>query len=130
MLFAKSKLLRAQERTARKRNVDNSGYSASAGQRKSKWVSLPDELKYGDLCIFCKKSDGVLHNCATLGLDKTLREQAEALQDTDLLATIADEDLIGIEAKYHKNYVWMHSAIGTEVTNDPWLHYHIQLINH
>ena len=54
------------------------------------------------MCIFCKKSDGVLHNCATLGLDKMLREQAAALQDTDLLATIADGDLVAIEAKYHK----------------------------
>ena len=102
LLFAKSKLLRAQERKTRKRNVDQSGDSASAGQRKSKRVSLPNELKCGDLCIFCKKSDGVLHSCATLGLDKTLREQAEALQDTDLLATIADGDFIAIEIKYHK----------------------------
>ena len=40
----------------------------------------------------------MLHSCANLGLDKTQR----TLQDTDLLATIADGDLIGIEAMYHK----------------------------
>jgi len=101
LLFAKSKLLRAEEINARKRNVDHSGDGASTVQRKSKRVSVPDKLKC-DTCIFCKKSDGVLHSCATLELDKTLREQAQALQDTDLLATIAGGDLVAIEAKYHK----------------------------
>ena len=105
LLFSNSKLLRAQERNERKRNVEHSGDGSSAGQRKSRRGSLPDEFKSGNvinMCIFCKKSDDVLHSCETLELDKTLREQAEAMQDTDLLATIAGGDLVAIEAKYHK----------------------------
>lgn len=102
LLFAKSKLLRAQERNARKRIVDHSGDDVSTGQRKSKRVSRSDEVMGCNMCIFCKKSDGILHKCETLELDKTLREQATELQDTDLLATIADGDLVAIEAKYHK----------------------------
>lgn len=102
LLFANLKLLRAQGRNTRKRTVDQSGDGVSTEQRKSKRVSQTDEPKGCNMCIFCKKSDGLLHNCVTLGLDKTLREQAAALQDTDLLATIADGDLVDIEAKYHK----------------------------
>lgn len=101
LLFANSKLLRAQGRNARKTSVDQSGDGVSTEQRKSNRVSLTDEPKGCNMCIFCKKSNGLLHNCATLGLDKTLREQAATLQDTDLLA-ITDGDLVAIEAKYHK----------------------------
>lgn len=79
LLFAKSKLLRAQERNARKRIVDHSGEDVSTGQRKSKRVSRSDEVMGCNMCIFCKKSDGILHKCETLELEKTLREQATEL---------------------------------------------------
>jgi len=68
LLFSNSKLLRAQERNERKRNVEHSGEGSNAGQRKSRRGSLPDEFKSGNVinvCIFCKKSDDVLYSCET-----------------------------------------------------------------
>ena len=55
------------------------------------------------MCIFCKKTEGVLHSCTTLELNETIGILAKEMQDSELLATLADGDLIAIKAKYQKH---------------------------
>lgn len=57
-----------------------------------------------DICFLCKKTGNVrqpLHNCATKSVYQNVKRCAMELHDTELLAVLAEGDLIAMEAKYH-----------------------------
>lgn len=89
--FASSKPKGARDRHKRK--------STEQDERKSKRQKHESSSTMKD-CIFCRKTQGKLHSCSALGLDKTLREMATTLEGKDLLARMAVGDLIAIEARY------------------------------
>ena len=97
--FASSKLQRAQQRC--KDNETTASDSGRKSRRLSSAASVADCRM--ECCIFCTKPEGSLHNCSTFSLDKSLREMATELQDTELLSRLAGGDLVAIEAKYHNN---------------------------
>lgn len=103
--FAQSKLDRGLERRAKKRNIEESG--SATVQRKSKRSSQADAdtstSKFKTMCLFCKKTEGVLHNCSYLR--STLKDQATEMQDNDVLAAVGGGhgDVVSLELKYHKH---------------------------
>ncbi|KAG7155158.1 hypothetical protein Hamer_G024623 [Homarus americanus] len=55
------------------------------------------------LCFFCHQDLGYqYHQVQTLGVDKHVRQVAELLEDTALLAQLSEGDMVAREAKYHK----------------------------
>lgn len=76
--------------------------STDQDERKSKRQTRASRSYMKD-CNFYRKTLGKVHNCSTLGLDKTLKEMATTLEDKDLLTRIAVGDLVAVEAKYHYN---------------------------
>ncbi len=52
-------------------------------------------------CLFCQQENGHLHEFQTLEIDKTVRQMALELQETDVMARMEGGDLIALEAKYH-----------------------------
>ncbi|KAG7177908.1 hypothetical protein Hamer_G032046, partial [Homarus americanus] len=55
------------------------------------------------LCFFCHQDLGQqYHQVQTLGMDKHVRQAAELLEDTALLAQLSEGDMMAREAKYHK----------------------------
>ena len=58
-------------------------------------------------CIFCdcvkKKGNSTLFNVSTLELVQTIRDIASKVNDYDLSTKVLHQDLIALEAKYHKN---------------------------
>lgn len=67
--------------------------------RKSKRKSLYS--KFSDACIFCKKTEGHLHECSTFGFDCNLKQMATVLCDTVVLGKLCGGDVIALESKYH-----------------------------
>ena len=55
-------------------------------------------------CFFCEgdENDGNLIKCQTLELDRNVRSMAEKLNDSKLLAKLAEGDMCATEAVYHK----------------------------
>ena len=54
------------------------------------------------MCFFCHLDLGTeYHQAATLELDQRVRQAAEFLEDTTLLAQLSAGDMVAIEAKYH-----------------------------
>jgi len=51
--------------------------------------------------LFCQKEDGHLNEFRTLEADKSVRQMATELQDTELMARIGGGDVVALEAKYH-----------------------------
>lgn len=91
--FSNSKLERVLAKKRKSEEVSDDD------RRKSKRIQLPD-LK--EVCIFCGKDDGDLHQVTTLGVDENVRMMATELQDTVLLAKLAGGDMIATECKYHR----------------------------
>ena len=54
-------------------------------------------------CLFCQQDGGSLqlYQFKTLEADKTLRQMATDLQETELMARIEGGDHVALEAKYH-----------------------------
>ena len=52
-------------------------------------------------CLFCQQEGGNLHEFRTLEANKSVRQMAIHLQDTELMARIEGGDLVALEAKYH-----------------------------
>ena len=79
-------------------------------QREKEKRKKPEILKRNKLqsmikmaCLFCQQYGGglQLHEFKTLEADKTLRQMATDLQETELMARIEGGDLVALEAKYH-----------------------------
>ena len=92
-----SKLQRAKQR------CNSNDRHSELTERKSRRLSggVSNTKLSVDTCVFCLQSEGKLHNCTTLEIDKTLRDMATCLQDFELLSRIEGGDLVAIEAKYH-----------------------------
>jgi len=91
--FGISKLEKARKR---KINVDAERENNERPSKKSKRQSVNLNV-----CIFCEKGVGELHNISTLDMDSNIRKMAKDLEDYELLSRISGGDLIAIEAKYH-----------------------------
>lgn len=89
--FSNTKLERAE---ARKRKQTQDAQHNESSRVKRKKISK-------NVCIFCEMDSDNLHEVTTLEVDKNVRMIATELQDLDLLAKIAEGDMIAIEAKYH-----------------------------
>lgn len=92
--FSKEKL----DRATKKRDRDDATESGSStfGGKRPRRQSL-DKMA----CMFCKDTDGHLHEFRTLEMDETIRQMAIDLHDSDILANLSGGDLVAIEAKYH-----------------------------
>ena len=53
-------------------------------------------------CIFCQKESGKLHEFRTLKADKSLRQMATDLWDTELITRIEGDDLVVLETPLSK----------------------------
>ena len=95
-----TKLKRAQKR--REQGEDATSHSPV----KTRRTSLAGEGRLNEnesKCFFCNDVAGPsgLHKTSTFEIDRSVRESAIKLKDTDLLAKLADGDMVAIEAKYH-----------------------------
>ena len=57
------------------------------------------------ICFFCNMPAGAsgLHEASTKSIDANVRRCAVELEDTALLAKLAEGDMVVIDAKYHNN---------------------------
>ena len=55
-----------------------------------------------DYCFFCDNGNEILLSCQSKNLDNHVREWAEYLWASKLLAKLSDGDMTATEAKYHK----------------------------
>lgn len=94
--FSNTRLGRAQ----RKRDAEEADTPASSEDAVRKRIQN-HQTQPDNICIFCAKADGHLHDFMTLHADDNIRCMATDLQDTALLARIAGGDLKAIEAEYH-----------------------------
>ena len=79
--------------------------STSAPSRSMKTDS-DDELAW----FFCDDTTGNLTKVETVSLDSHVRQIAEVLRDTKLLAKLSGGDMIAIDAQYHSiKAFWQHS---------------------
>lgn len=85
------------QRQAKKRKKDSEG---DCSQRRKSNRHVP-ELPTASCCIFCTASTGTLISYATKCAEKSLREMATSMEDTEILARISSGDLVALEAKYH-----------------------------
>ena len=93
--FSTSKLNKAKERLARKREQ---GQKEDEEMQASKTRRLSSHNK--EDCILCDQ-DGQLHEVSTFATDEELRLMITELQDSTLLPRISGVDLMAAEAKYH-----------------------------
>ena len=71
---------------------------------KTRRTSLAGEGKLNEnesMCFFCNDVAGPcgLHKASTFVIDRSVRESAVRLKDTDLLAKLAGGDMVAIEAE-------------------------------
>ena len=79
--------------------------STSAPSRSMKTDS-DDELAW----FFCDDTTGNLTTVETVSLDSHVRQIAEVLRDTKLLAKLSGGDMLAIDAQYHSfKAFWQHS---------------------
>ncbi|KAG7172779.1 hypothetical protein Hamer_G007018 [Homarus americanus] len=96
------KLQRAQKRKESSGQEAGSGTSASSTKRTRSNTTCVDSM-INALCFFCHQDLGQQHHqVQTLGVDKHVRQAAELLEDTALLAQLSEGDMVAREAKYHK----------------------------
>ncbi|KAG7162446.1 hypothetical protein Hamer_G007990 [Homarus americanus] len=96
------KLQRAQKRKESSGQEAGSGTSASSTKRTRSNTTCVDSMKNA-LCFFFHQDLGQqYHQVQTLGVDKHVRQAAELLEDTALLAQLSEGDMVAREAKYHK----------------------------
>lgn len=73
---------------------------------KTRSTSLASENRCEETeskCFFCNDVAGTvgLHKASTFDIDRSVRESAIKLNNTDILAKLAGGDMVAIEAKYH-----------------------------
>ena len=96
--YSNLKLQRAEKRKSC--GEDEESYTSKKFTRQTE---VQDQL-IERLCFFCGNGASdkkQLHDVATFGLDKRVRESALELQDEKLLAKLSAGDLVAQEAKYH-----------------------------
>ena len=84
------------ERAVKKRHKDDSAESSTSVEKRPR-----RQLMKKIACLFCYGQDGHLHEFRTLEADKTIRQMATELQETELMARMEGGDLVALEAKYH-----------------------------
>ena len=96
-----TKLQRAQKRGHSEGSPAASTSTDEYKRTRSK-AACVDNIR-NHLCFFCHQQLGSeFHQVATLELDKHVRNAAEFLKDTTLLAQLSAGDMVAREAKYHK----------------------------
>ncbi|CAG2215868.1 unnamed protein product [Mytilus edulis] len=118
--FNTTELKRAQKR--QHRYISDDGQASLLQEaRKSTRLSLPCKIGLKDyVCFFCDsiEEDEMLREAATYGIDNRVRECAQKLQDTALLAKLSAGDLVAQEAKYHvKCLIYLYRK-ASRVAND------------
>lgn len=80
---------------------DNSSKPSPVKTRRS--ISNVDDVekKQDNQCLFCDKSDGILHKASTFQIDNKVRKYATELHGTKLLSKLAAGDMVAIDATYH-----------------------------
>ena len=96
--FSTSKLNKAKERLARKR--EQAQKKEDEEMRASKTRRLSSHNK--EDCILCGQG-GQLHEVSTFATDEKLRLMITELQNSTLLPRISGVDLMAAEAKYHNH---------------------------
>ena len=79
---------------------DNSDENVDT-ERVMKLPRSINSTKTSPSCFFCDRSTGVLHQASTLNLDRKVRESANLINDTLLLAKLSAGDMIALDAMYH-----------------------------
>ncbi len=88
------------QRVKRKLSEEPGSSAATPPKRTRSNVSCVDSSHYR--CFFCYLDLGSeYHQATTLELDQRVRQSAEFLEDTTLLAQLSTGDMVAIEAKYH-----------------------------
>ncbi|KAK2563844.1 hypothetical protein P5673_012849, partial [Acropora cervicornis] len=85
LIFANSKLERAQHKIKRK----------SMAKKAKRQVSNQN------VYIFCDEQGNNFHQVLTLEVDRDVNELAVQMQDSQMIAKLAEGDIVAIEAKYH-----------------------------
>ena len=80
--FANSKLERAQQKIKRKSRVT----ADSSSQAKKAKRQVKDQ----NVCIFCDEQGNHLHQVLTLEVDRDVNEMAVQMQDSQLIAKLAE----------------------------------------
>ena len=76
--------------------IENGNEMSDSDKRQS-----IDSSAEKNICIFCEKKTGKLHEYSTFSSGNTLKNMALEMQDTTLTAKLSAGDVIAIEAKYH-----------------------------
>ena len=94
-----TKLKRAQKR----RKQEDATSHSPVKTRRTSLVGEGRPNENESKCFFCNNVAGPsgLHKASTFEIDRSVRESAIKLKDTDLLAKLAGGDMVAIEAKYH-----------------------------
>ncbi|CAC5391642.1 unnamed protein product [Mytilus coruscus] len=118
--FNTKELKRAQKRK-HKYISDDGQASLLQEARKSTRLSLPCKIGLKDyVSFFCDtiEEDERLREAATYGIDNRVRDCAQKLQDTALLAKLSAGDLVAQEAKYHAKCLLDLYRKASRVAND------------
>jgi hypothetical protein len=104
LAYNKTKVQRAEKRAEKKSN-DQSDDNTSAGpsKRTRGHTTSIEKPAWETVCFFCYKPGDTdsLHEVATFQVDSRVRECAELLEDTDLIARLSAGNMVALEAKYH-----------------------------
>ena len=74
-----------------------SSFSSTSAPSRSMKTDSDDELTW----FFCDDTTGNLTKVETVSLDSHVRQIAEVLRDTKLLAKLSGGDMVAFEAQYH-----------------------------
>lgn len=95
------------ERAKKRKNSENATKITSSSCSPVKTRRLRNSQSFSvcstlEICIFCNKSGGELHNASTENISATVKRYATDLNDTNLLVKISGAcDLLAMDAKYH-----------------------------
>ena len=99
--FNNSKLQREKERKRKlDAEIENGNEMSDSATHRSKRQSI-DSSAEKNICIFCEKKTGKLHEYSTFSSGNTLKNMALEMQETTLMAKLSAGDVIAIEAKFH-----------------------------
>ena len=97
--YNNTKLKRAEKRALK---TDSEDLEVIIPCKRSRSQSIEASIQK-DLCFFCGQPPGTsgLHEAATFQVDERVKNCAELLEDTILLAKLSVGDMVALEAKYH-----------------------------
>ncbi|KAL9960945.1 hypothetical protein ACROYT_G034453 [Oculina patagonica] len=99
--FNNSKLEREQTRKHKLEAAAENGDESKDGEIRRSKRKCFESSRDSSNCIFCDQNSGKLHEYSTFSSDTSIRNMAQEMQDTVMVAKISGGDVVAIGAKYH-----------------------------